>query len=392
MEGIFDVSWVPDLLRSEEERLLAETVRRFAIERLLPNYLRWRIERFPRSELEELAALGVLGLAVPEEYGGVSATRRALGVVAEEIGRGDLNVTYFLQLGAIAAGLIGASGDDGLKQYWLPRVATGEAIVAFALTEPGVGSDAAQLSTKAVRDGSDWLITGEKASITCAGQADACVVFARSGGDGPTGISMFLVPLDDPKVERVVYDSAGAKLSERGSLHFDAVRVPADHQLGEQGQGFVSAMQAFDFNRAVIALACIGAAQQSLDETMEHVKNREAFGKPLARHEGVAFEIAEHLSLIHAARLVAYQTLDLADAGLGHTTEAAMCKWLGPKQSTEAIRACIVLHGWAGWGNDLPLSQRMNDVVGLEIGDGTPHIMKAVVAREAMGRAYAAYR
>lgn len=386
------MSWDPNPMRNDEERLLAETVRRYATERLLPNYLRWRTERFPRSELKELAALGALGLAVPEQHGGASATRGALGVVAEEIGRGDLNVTYFLQLAAIAAGLLGLSGDDELKQRWLPAVASGDAVVAFGLTEPGVGSDAAQLATRATRDGSDWIITGEKASITCAGQADACVVFARSGGSGSAGISMFLVPLDDPKVERVVYDSAGASLSERGSLHFDGVRIPASHQVGEEGRGFVSAMQAFDFNRAVIALACIGAAQQSLEETMEHVKQREAFGKPLARHEGVAFEIAEHLSLVHAARLVAYQTLDLADAGLDHTTEAAMCKWLGPKQSADAIRACIVLNGWAGWGNDLPLSQRMNDVVGLEIGDGTPHIMKAVVAREAMGRAYVSYR
>lgn len=386
------MSWEPSLVQTDDEALLVETVRRYAIEHLLPNYLRWQTEPFPRSELEELAALGVVGVAVPEEYGGVSAGRRALGVVAEELGRGDINVTYFLQLAAIAAGLLGSSTDDELKQRWLPAVASGEAVIAFGLTEPGVGSDAAQLTTRATRDGSDWIIRGEKASITCAGQADACVVFARSGGDGATGISTFLVPLDDPNVERTVYRSAGAHLSERGSLHFDSVRVPASHQLGEPGQGFVSAMQAFDFNRAVIALACVGAAQQSLDETMEHVKQREAFGKPLARHEGVAFEIAEHLTLVHAARLMAYRTLDLADAGHDHTTEAAMCKWLGPKQSADAIRACIVLHGWAGWGSDLPLSQRMNDVVGLEIGDGTPHIMKAVVAREAMGRAYAAYR
>lgn len=382
----------PQLLRSDEEQLLADTCRRYALQELLPDFSRWRSEPYPRSKIEALADLGVLGMAIPEEFGGSGASLRSLGVAAEELSRGDINVSYFIQLSAIAAGLLGASGDAELQGRWLPGVATGELVVAFALTEPHVGSDAAKLTTRAVRDGSDWLITGEKASITFAGQADACVVFARSGGDGARGISMFLVPLDAPGVERTVYDSAGAKLTERGSLHFDDVRIPASHQLGAEGVGFVAAMEAFDFNRAVIALACIGAAQQSLDETIEHVKTRESFGKPLARHEGVAFQIAEHLAQIHAARLVAYQTLDLADAGRPHTTEAAMCKWLGPKHAAEAIHACGILHGWAGWGHELPFNQRMNDVMGLEIGDGTPEIMKAVIAREVMGREFASYK
>jgi cyclohexanecarboxyl-CoA dehydrogenase len=383
---------VPQLLRSDEEELLAETLKRYALDELLPDFSRWRHEPYPRSKVEALGALGVLGMAIPEEFGGSGAPLRSLGVAAEELSRGDINVSYFLQLSAIASGLIGVSGNTDLQRSWLPGVATGELIVAFALTEPGVGSDAAQLSTRAVRDGSDWVITGEKASITFAGQADACVVFARSGGDGARGISMFLVPLDDPAVQRTVYDSAGARLTQRGSLHFDGVRIPASHQLGAEGVGFVSAMQAFDFNRAVIALACIEAAQQSLDETMEHVKQRESFGKPLARHEGVAFQIAEHLAQIHAARLIAYQTLDLADEGRPHTAEAAMCKWLGPKHSAEAIHACGILNGWAGWGHDLPFNQRLNDVMGLEIGDGTPEIMKAVIAREAMGREFTSYK
>lgn len=382
----------PQLLRSDEEQLLADTCRRYALNELLPDFMRWRSEPYPRTKIEALADLGVLGLAIPEEFGGSGASLRSLGVAAEELSRGDINISYFIQLSAIAAGLLGASGDPELQGRWLPGVATGELVFSFALTEPHVGSDAAKLTTRAVRDGSDWLITGEKASITFAGQADACIAFARSGGDGARGISMFLVPLDAPGVERTVYDSAGAKLTERGSLHFDEVRVPASHQLGAEGVGFVAAMEAFDFNRAVIALACVGAAQQSLDETIEHVKTRESFGKPLARHEGVAFQIAEHLAQIHAARLVAYQTLDLADAGRPHTTEAAMCKWLGPKHAAEAIHACGILHGWAGWGHELPFNQRMNDVMGLEIGDGTPEIMKAVIAREVMGREFASYK
>ena len=151
-------------------------------------------------------------------------------------------------------------------------------------------------------------------------------------------------------------------------------------------------MQAFDFNRAIIALAAIGAAAQSLDETMVYAKTRETFGRPLAKHEGVAFQIAEHLAMVHAARLVSYEVLARADAGLPHTSEAAMSKWLGPKAATEAIHACVILNGWPGYGADLPLMQRLTDVMGLEIGDGTPELMKAIIAREAMGREFASYK
>ena len=150
----------PQLLRSDEEQLLADTCRRYALQELLPDFSRWRSEPYPRSKIEALADLGVLGMAIPEEFGGSGASLRSLGVAAEELSRGDINVSYFIQLSAIAAGLLGASGDAELQGRWLPGVATGELVVAFALTEPHVGSDAAKLTTRAVRDGSDWLITG----------------------------------------------------------------------------------------------------------------------------------------------------------------------------------------------------------------------------------------
>lgn len=203
---------------------------------------------------------------------------------------------------------------------------------------------------------------------------------------------MIFVRLDATGVSRQRYDSVGGHLSQRGSLFFDDVRVPLENQIGEEGTGFVGAMQAFDFNRALIALASVGAASQSLDETIAYAKERHAFGKPLAKHEGVSFQIAEHLALVHASRLLAYQVLALAEAGRPHTAEAAMAKWLGPKHSAEAIHACMLLHGWSGYGNDMPFAQRMLDVMGLEVGDGTPEIMKAIIAREAFGREFAAYR
>lgn len=380
-----------DFRLSEEDELFGRTLRDYARERLLPNMPRWRTEAYPPDLLRELGDLGVLGLKVPREYGGSDATYVAAGVAAEELSRGDFNVSYFVQLSTIGAGLLAHASDD-IKREWLPAVASGDRLLSFGLTEPGVGSDAANLVTSARRDGDSWVLRGEKASITFAGNADACVVFARTGGPGAPGVSMIFVPLDTEGVSRQRYDSVGGHLSQRGSLFFDDVRVPLDCQIGEEGTGFVRAMQSFDFNRALIALASIGAASQSLDETVEYAKHRRTFGKPIARHEGVSFQIAEHLALVHAARLLAYEVLARADAGLPHTREAAMAKWLGPKLSAEAVHACMLLHGWSGYGNDLPFSQRMLDVMGLEVGDGTPEIMKAIIARETFGRELAAHR
>lgn len=374
-----------------EDELFRDTLRDYATKRLLPDYARWRIEPYPLDRVRELGDLGVLGLRIPLEYGGSGGSFVAAGIAAEELSRGDFNVSYYVQLAAIAAQLL-EPADENVRAEWLPGVASGERQIAFGLTEPGVGSDAAALTSTGRFDGDDIVICGEKASISLAGTADACVVFVRTGMPGARGISMVLVPLDLPGVSRQKYHSVGSELSARGSLFFDDVRVPRSYQLGAEGIGFINAMKAFDYNRAVIALACIGAALQSLDETVAYAKERHTFGRPIARHEGVSFQVAEYLSLLHAARLVAYETLSLADAGQPHTVEAAMCKWMGPKFSAEAIHACMILHGWSGYGHDLPFGQRLADVIGLEIGDGTPEIMKAVIARETFGREFTSYK
>lgn len=191
----------------------------------------------------------------------------------------------------------------------LPALAAGDTLVAFGLTEPDAGSDAAAVKARAHLDGDEWVVSGEKASITMAGYADYCVVFARMGSAGAKGIGALIVPLDAPGVTRRVYDSGGGKLSRRGSLFFDGVRVPRDHQLGADTAGFAQAMEAFDYNRAIIALACIGTAQQSIDETVAYAQQRETFGKALARHAGYVFQIAEHTSRLEAARWLAYRNL-----------------------------------------------------------------------------------
>lgn len=382
-----------DFALSDEQVLLQQTIRQFAQNELLPNYARWdRGEKFPRELMKPLADLGILGLRIPEAHGGQPTDFVSIGLITEEIARGDFSYTLFIQIGLIISDLIVAYGHEEMKRDWLPRLASGESLVAFALTEPSAGSDAAQIKTRAVRDGDDYLISGEKSSITFAGLADASLVFARTSEGGARGISAFLVPLDAPGAAREVYRSPGEKLTQRGSLYFDNVRVPARYLLGEERTGFYQAMRGFDFNRAIIALACIGAAQQSIDETVEYTKQREAFGRPLARFEGVSFQIAEYTTLLEAARLLALKCLHLKDRGLPHAKEAAMAKWLGPKVSAEAVHSCLILHGHYGYNQDTHFDQRWRDIVGLEIGDGTPEIMKGVIARETYGKEFQPYR
>ncbi len=383
-----------DFAFTEEQQQFAVELARYAEKRLVPEYARWdRGEAFPKEQrLRELAELGITGLRVPEEYGGTQASYVTLGVASEELARGDFNYSLFVQLSAIGGDLISLHGSEAVKQEWLPRMASGEALVAFALTEPGVGSDAARLSARAERRNGSWALTGEKASITFAGYADAAVVFARTGGDGARGVTAFLVPLDRPGVERSVYPSPGEKLSQRGSIFLDRVEVGDDHILGGEGGGFVQAMQSFDYNRAIIAVAFVGTARQSIDEAIAYTKEREAFGRPLAAHEGVSFQVAEHLTTLDAARLLGYRALWKRDQNEPHAAEAAMAKLFAGRAGVAAVHAALLLHGHYGYTTEAPFEQRLRDLIGLEIGDGTPEIMKGIIAREAYGRAFTAYR
>jgi cyclohexanecarboxyl-CoA dehydrogenase len=217
--------------------------------------------------------------------------------------------------------------------------------------------------------------------------AQAAIVFARSERtSGAHSVSAFLVPLDLPGVSRSPLRDMGTRVVGRAVLAFDHVRVPASHRIGEEGSGFHQIMQGFDYNRVGIALACLGAAQVSLEETMAYVKERRAFGKTLATFEGVSFRIAEAATHIDACRGLCYRALWLADRGRPHSKESAMTKWWGPRLAVETIHQCLLFHGHYGYTDELPFEQRMRDVIGLEIGDGTAEVMKTIVARELMGR------
>ena len=377
-----------DFAFSDEQQEYRDRAREVATKRLLPEYqARERAGRIDPELRRELGSQGLIAPEIPVQYGGRGLDRVTSGVITEEIGRGDINVAYLQVVGSLVGQILAGNARPEVAQQWVPRICSGEEIVGIGLTEPHAGSDAGMPRLTAVRDGGDWVLNGVK-SLSFGNDAAAVVVFARTGPSEARGkdISAFLVPLGLPGVTREPYSDMGTTAVGRGAAHFDGVRIPADHLLGEEGRGFTQVMQGFDFSRALIGLQCIGCAQQTVDETWDYVGTRQAFDQPLSKNQGVAFPLAEAETLLTAARLLCYQTLWLKDAGLPHTSQAAMSKWWAPKTAYDVINQCLLLHGQYGYRTELPIEQRLRDVLGLQIGDGTAQIMKLVIARQRLGR------
>lgn len=376
-----------DFTLTSEQDELVRTLRAFARKELAPRSREWdRSGDFPWDAWRKMGELGLLGLRIPARFGGQDADLITMGIASEEIGRGDFSCTYGIQLAGLAGEILGKNASDEIKARWLPSTARGETVVALALTEPGVGSDAANLACRAVRDGDGYAITGEKSGISLGMVAQAAIVFARTADVRARGVTAFLVPLDLPGVVRSPLRDLGTRAIARAVLSFDHVKIPVSHRIGDEGTGFYQVMQGFDYNRIIIALACLGVAQVSLEETMGYVKERRAFGRTLATYEGVSFPITEAATQVEACRWLSYRALWLAERGDPYTKESAMVKWWAPKLSVETIHQCLLLHGHYGYTDELPFEQRLRDVIGLEIGDGTAEIMKVVIARQLMGR------
>lgn len=375
---------------TEELSALRDLTRKFATEKLAPRYqAREKAGTFEKELLREMGALGLIAPELPEEYGGLGAGSIYSGVIIEEVGRADFNVGYVNILASLNGQIIANFANEDLRRHWLPKIILGEEVVCIALTEPRGGSDAANLGLKMERDGDHYIINGEKTSISMADQAAGAVVFARTGAveDRARGISAIFVPMDTPGISTTRFTDLGQHAIGRGSIFFDNVRVPVENLLGEEDKGFMQVMQGFDFSRSLIGLQCIGTARQSLDETWAYIGERQAFGKPLGAFQGISHQLAAFDTKVEAARLLSYNALWLKDQGLPHTAEAAMTKWWPPLLAYEAIHACLLIHGHAGYSNGLPFEQRLRDVLGLQIGDGTANIMKNIIARERAGRA-----
>ena len=382
------------MIFTDDQKALRETARRFARERLLPDYqTREKLGVLDRGLLAEMGRLGLMGVDVPEAFGGLGADSVTTGMIAEELAYGDFNISAVPVGTSLNAAILMRHASPEMVHEWVPRMTRGEAVVAICLTEPRGGSDASNLQLRARRDGDHYVVNGEKTSITFADRADAYLFFARTGKpeDGAKGVSAFFISGATPGLSRTRFDDVGSAIIGRGSVFFDDVRVPVSHRLADEGKGFSQVMQGFDYSRALIGLQCCGAAQASLDEAWAYSREREAFGRPIGQFQGVSFPLAEGQSQIAAIRQLCYHTLALRDAGLPHTSEAAMCKWMGPKYAFDVIHQCLLTFGHYGWSKDLPHQQRMRDVMGLEIGDGTAGIMKLIIAREKIGRVAVQY-
>ncbi len=372
----------------EDLQALGEHARRFANDRIAPGFLeRDRTRVLDRALMREMGEMGFIAPELPEAYGGQGLGCLAAGVIHEEVARADLSLSYINLLASLNGQILAAHGRPEVVAPWLAKLVAGQALLAIALTEPRGGSDAANLRLRIERDGDHYVLNGEKTSISAADQADAAVVFGRTGpvDSGAHGVTALLVPTDLPGLTRNRFDCHGQRAIGRGSLFFENVRVPVSHRLGDENKGFVQVMQGFDFSRALIGLQVLAVAQVSLDETWDHVAQREAFGKPLSAFQGVSHPLADFETQVAAARLLCLQTLWLKDRHLPHTAEAAMCQWWAPKLAYDCIHQCLLSHGHGGYDRG-PMEQRLRDVLGFQIGDGTAQIMKTIIARGRAGR------
>lgn len=379
---------------TEEQQAFRDTAQRFATEKLLPRYQdREKQGGFEDGLLTEMGGLGLIGADLPQEFGGSGIDGVTSGMLIERVGWGDLSVSYIPLLTSLLGDIVANHGTPEMQNACVPRLTTGEDIIALGLTEPRGGSDAANLICKAERDGNGYVLNGEKTSISCAAQADWIIAVARTGTpeDGARGVTAFLVPMDADGVSTSTFDDVGSTAVGRGSVFFDNVKVAGNQRLGAEGAGFREVMAGFDYSRALIGLQVIGCARASVDETWEWVQQRHAFGNPIAKYQGVTEPLAVAETKLRAAELLCYQTLWLRDQGMKHTAEAAMCKWFAPQTAFEAVHQCLLLHGHMGYDKGTPHQQRLRDIMGLQIGDGTAQIQKMIIAREKIGRVAVPY-
>lgn len=373
---------------TEDLEFLAETAEKFAQKYVAPGFLERDQSRvFDRDLVKKMGEMGFIAPELPEQYGGQGMGRLAAGIIHEAVAKADLSFSYINLLASLNGQILAEHGQPEVVEPWLKKLTAGEAIFSIALTEPRGGSDAANLRLKIERDGDEYVINGEKTSISAADQADVSVVFGRTGSNesGAHGVTALLVPMNLPGISTTRFDCHGQRAIGRGSIFFDNVRVPVNHRLGDENKGFVQVMQGFDFSRALIGLQVLAVARVSLDEAWEYAAQREAFGQPLTAFQGVSHPLAEYETQVEAARLLCLQTLWLKDNHLPHTSEAGMCKWWGPKLAYDVIHQCLLTYGHAGYDRGV-MEQRMRDVLGFQIGDGTAQIMKTIIARHKAGR------
>jgi cyclohexanecarboxyl-CoA dehydrogenase len=375
---------------TDEEELFRRQIQEFAQKELAPGAK----ERAKKTSVDmklvkKMADLGLLAMNVPEKYGGQKVSWVTVGIAIEEMSKVDFTV------GVLPIGTCGYLGQalsyapEYLQDKWFKPVIDGDMLCCLCLTEPDCGSDAVAIKTKAIKDGKHYILNGEKTSVSWGMQAKVGVVFAKTDpAAGARGVSAFIVPIDTPGLTKSSIPDMGWPSAQRASFFFDDARIPADHLLGEEGQGFYLAMNVIGVVRVALTLQAIGHAEGALDEAIAYAKQRTAFGRPLANFQAVSFKIAEEATKLEAARLLCYKALALRDKGERNLKEASMAKWYGARVAMEACHEALLIHGQIGYSEECRVEQRLRNVIGNEIGDGTAEIMKLNISREIIGKEF----
>ena len=374
---------------TEEQREIQRTAREFAAAEITPFTAQWdRDSHFEPSLVKKLGDLGFLGMLIPEQYDGLGLDALTYLMALEEISTHDASVGVMMSVhNSLPTQMILNYGTEAQKQRWLPPMARGEILGAFALSEPGSGSDASSLTTQAVRDGDDWVLTGTKSWVTQGTHAGVILAMARTDSPaarrGGKGISTFIITPDLPgfsvgKKE----DKLGLRASPTVMLNFDEMRVPADRLLGSEGQGFIYAMQSLDHGRLGIAAQALGIASAAAEAAREYAAERKQFGQPIKDFQAVQFKLADMASRITATRALLYATARAKDAGETITQFGAMCKLLASETAMWTTTNAVQIFGGYGYVTEYPVERLFRDAKVTEIYEGTSEVQRIVIARE----------
>jgi alkylation response protein AidB-like acyl-CoA dehydrogenase len=377
-----------DFALSEEQQAFQETARDFARREMMPRAREWdEGEIFPVDVLRKAAALGFGGVYVREDVGGSALANLDAVVIYEELAQGCTSTTAYISIHNMAAWMIDRFGSDAQRRRFLPKLCTMEHFASYCLTEPGAGSDAASLATRAARDGDHYLLNGSKAFISGAGTSDLYVCMVRTGAPGAKGISCLVVEKDTPGLSFGAQEKKlGWKSQPTAAVNFADCRVPVDNRIGAEGQGFKIAMAGLDGGRLGIAACSLGGAQFCLDRTVEHMRERRQFGTRLADFQALGFRVADYATDLEASRLMLRRAaVAVAQREPGATRLAAMAKRLATDTGFEVVNGCLQLHGGYGYLRDHPIERVLRDVRVHQILEGTNEVMRLIVSRDILG-------
>jgi alkylation response protein AidB-like acyl-CoA dehydrogenase len=377
-----------DLTLSPEQEATRRAVREWVDAVVVPAAIRNdREERFPQEGLDGLVRDGWIGLTIPEEYGGGGADPLSYCLVIEELGRGDANVRSILSVYlGLVAGSIARWGTDEQKQHWLPRMASGEVLGCFCLTEPNHGSNPADLRATAVREGDAYRINGSKIFITNGDIAGVALVMARTGGEGARGVSAFLVPCDtEGFTPKPIHGKLGLRSCDTAEIALDDVVVPASALLGNEGDGIKVALSALDDGRMSLAASCTGLAQAAVDAMVGYAKDREQFGRPIAGFQLVQELIADSAVETEAARMMSWRVADLKMRGEKYTTAASMAKYYASEVCVRAANNAVQVHGGYGYVDEFIVGKLLRDARVTTLYEGTSQVQKLLIGRALTG-------